>query len=190
MTRAMLRLAIVATLASGCANSTQLVATWRDPNINPAPLHRTLAVYMTTDPGVRRMVEDKLAGRLPGGVASYRVLTNEEVANVDALRKRLAGKGFDGIVVMRPVGVTEQTTVVDGGYDIYGYWRYWGYAGEPVLYQTNTFYSVESTLYNFRTGKMEWMGRSQTINPKNANKLADYAVTFAVRNLERAGFIR
>ena len=180
--------AVSATLLAGCANSTQMVANWRDPN-SQIVLRKTLAVYMSTEPGMRRMVEDKLAARLPGGTPSYRIIPDEQVTNVDVLRRQLARGGYDGIVVMRFVGVTTETTVVNGNPDIYGYWRYWGYAGDPIVYQTDRLYSLESSLYSYRDGRLIWMGRSQTINSKNANKLADYSVNFVVKNLERAGFI-
>ena len=99
MSRHILCLAVATTLLSACANSTQMVATWRDPLAPPTELTRTLAVFMTKEPGLRRMVEDKLASRLPGGVPSYRVLSDEHMSDIDAVRKRLAGSDFDGAVV-------------------------------------------------------------------------------------------
>jgi hypothetical protein len=175
-----------ATLLGACANSTQMVASWTDPNVAPVPLRRTLAVFMTTDPGMRRMVEDKLAGRLPGGVPSYRLIPDDQASSVDALRSRLSAREFDGIVVMRMVGVTTEVNETIAAYNLYGYWGYWG-AAAPITY-TDTFYAVESSLYSTDDGRMLWMGRSETVNPKNASKLADYTVNFAVKNLKRAGF--
>jgi hypothetical protein len=40
-----------------------------------------------------------------------------------------------------------------------------------------------------RDDKLVWMGRSQTVDPQNANKLADYSVNFAVNNMRKDGFI-
>ena len=189
MTRTII-LAIASTaLVSGCVNSTRLVATWTDPTATPIHLTRTLAVYMSKEEGMRRMVEDKLAARLPGGVPSYRIIPDEEVSNIDAVRQRVASGGFDGAVVMRLVGVnTEVVGTIPR--DFYGYWNYWGYAGDPAYYTTEKLYSVESSLYSFADGRMIWMGRSETVNPKNANKLAEYAVNFAANNIKRSGFIK
>jgi len=171
-------------LVGGCANSTQMVATWRDPSapmIHPA---HTLAVFMSNEPGMRRMVEDKLAARLPGGVASYRVLPEGQLS-VDSVRSRVHQMGFDAAVVMRLVDVSTQVTEVATRPDFYGYWGYWGSAYNPVYYETEQLYSVETTLYSMQDGKLLWMGRSQTIDPKNANKLADYSVNFAVKNMRK-----
>jgi hypothetical protein len=190
MSRSIVLLAVGTALLSGCANSTQMVATWRDPAAPPVVLTKTLAVFMTKEPGLRRMVEDQLAARLPGGVPSYRVLSDDQIASTDSLRERVAGLGFDAAVIMRLADVQTDVSEVGGYGDVYGYWRYWGYAGGPVYYETETRYSVESTLYSLTTGKMIWMARSQTINPKNANKLAEYSVKFAVKNMRRQGVLR
>src|SRR5215203_699440 len=74
VSRSTLSLVAVMAITSACANSTQMVASWRDPAQAPAPLGRTLAVFMSADPGMRRMVEDKLAASLPGGTASYHLI--------------------------------------------------------------------------------------------------------------------
>ena len=190
MSRHLALVAVAMALVSACTNSTQMVASWRDPQAPPVVLSKTLAVFMTKEPGLRRMVEDKLASRLPGGVPSYRVLSDAQVADVDSVRGHLAGQGFDGVVIMRLTDVSTQTTEVGTYGDMAGSWRYWGYAGGQVYYETETLYSVESALYSFNSGKMLWMARSQTVNPKNANKLAEYSVKFAVKNMQSQGILR
>ncbi|HKW49376.1 MAG TPA: hypothetical protein VJN70_18120 [Gemmatimonadaceae bacterium] len=189
MSRTTIALLVAATgVVSACTNSTQLVATWKSPTAEHHPLTKSLAVFMTKDAGMRRMVEDKLASRIPGGVASYKVIPDSELQNIDHVRARLAEQGFDGAVVMRLVGMT--TEVTPTGTDFYGYWGYWGSAYDPVYYTTQQVYSVETSVYSVKDDKLIWMGRSQTIDPKNANKLADFSVNFAVNNMRRDGIIR
>jgi hypothetical protein len=89
---------------------------------------------------------------------------------------------------MRLVGMT--TEVTPTGTDFYGYWGYWGTAYDPVYYTTQQVYSVETTVYSVKSDKLIWMGRSQTVDPKNANKLADFSVNFAVNNMKKDGIIR
>jgi hypothetical protein len=189
MSRTTIALLVAATgLVSACSNSTQLVATWKEPGTPPYPLTKSIAVFMTKDAGMRRMVEDKLAARIPGGMASYRVIPDSELQNTNAVRSRLGEAGFDGAVVMRLVGMT--TEVTPTGTDFYGYWGYWGTAYDPVYYTTQQVYSVETTVYSVKSDKLIWMGRSQTVDPKNANKLADFSVNFAVNNMKKDGIIR
>ena len=186
--RAIALLVAATGVVSACSNSTQLVATWKYPGAQRYPLTKSLAVFMTKDAGMRRMVEDKLAARVPGAVASYRVSPDSELQNTDRVRARLSEQGFDGAVVMRLVGMT--TEVTPTGTDFYGYWGYWGTAYDPVYYTTQQIYSVETTVYSVKDDKLIWMGRSQTVDPKNANKLADFSVNFAVNNMRRDGIIR
>ena len=180
-------LVIASGLLSACANSTQYVASWKDPATPTFRLTHTLAVFMTTDAGMRRMVEDRLAARLPGGVPSYRLIPDNELQQIDSVHSHMATGGFDGVVVMRLVG---ESTQVTSAQDLYGYWGYWSSAYNPVYYTTSKFYSMETTLYSTKDGKMVWMGRSETVDPKNANKLAEFSVNFVVKHLQKDGYIR
>ncbi len=188
----MYRIAALATIAGGilvgCTNSTRYVSSWKDPTTPSFHLQHTLAVYMTKDAGARRMVEDRLAARLPGGVPSYRVIPDAELANLDSLRSHVAAGSFDGAVVMRLTD-QESVTTATSYPGFYGYWGYWNNAYGAYPY-TSKMYSVETTLYSMPAGKLVWMGRSQTVDPKNENKLADYSVNFAVNNMKRDGYIR
>jgi len=65
MVRTIARLVLAGGLLGACTNSTQYVSSWKDPTTRGFHLTHTLAVFMTTDAGMRRMVEDRLAARLP-----------------------------------------------------------------------------------------------------------------------------
>lgn len=186
MRRAIVIAALGGSIVSACSNSTQYVSSWKDPTTRPFHLTHTLAVFMTSDAGMRRMVEDRLASRLPGGVPSYRLIPDADVAKLDTVKSHVTAAGFDGAVIMRLV---DQQTQITGAQDFYGYWGYWNTAYNPVYYTTSTFYTVETTVYALPSDKMVWMGRSQTIDPKNANKLADYSVNFAVTNMRKDGYL-
>src|SRR5689334_9184916 len=128
--------------AGACANSTQYVSSWKDPTTAPFHLHHTLAVFMTTDPGMRRMVEDRLAKRLPGGIPSYQLIPDNEINRIDSVHSAVATGGFDGTVVMRLVG--QQSPMNVNGLDFYGYWGYWGTAYNPSTYSNAIMYTMET----------------------------------------------
>src|SRR6476620_552465 len=98
MSRIIALLVAATGLLSACSNSTQLVATWKQPGTPPYPLTHSLAVFMTKDAGMRRMVEEKLAARIPGGVPSYKVIPDSEVSRLESVRDHLRQNGFDGAV--------------------------------------------------------------------------------------------
>src|SRR5690349_1983192 len=103
MLRSVTLIALVAGIAGACSNSTQYVSSWKDPTARAFHLTHTLAVFMTNDAGMRRMVEDRLAARLPGGMPSYRVIPDNEIQQLDSVKSLIGGGGFDGAVVMRLV---------------------------------------------------------------------------------------
>lgn len=187
MSRSVTLLAIAGITVSACTNSTQYVSSWKDPTTRPFHVTHAVAVFMTTDAGMRRMVEDRMAARLPRGVPSYQIIPDSEIKQIEAVRSRLAEGNFDGAVVMRLI--SEATQPNASAHDFYGYWGYWGSAYNPVYYSTSTYYTVETSLYSIKDNKLVWMGRSQTVDPKNSNKLADFSVNFAVNNMRKDGYL-
>ena len=135
MLRSIALVALAAGIAGACSNSTQYVSSWKDPTTRSFHLTHTLAVFMTNDAGMRRMVEDRLAARLPGGMPSYRLIPDNEIRQLDSVKSHIAAAGFDGAVVMRLVD--EQTTVEATVRDFYGYWGYWNSAYDPVYITTH-----------------------------------------------------
>lgn len=189
MSRSLMLLVLGAALVGGCS-STHTTATWRDPAAQPLHLRRSLAVFMSREPGLRRLVEDKLAAQLPGGVPSYHVIPDEELSLVDSVRARVLAGEFDGAVIMRLVGVTTEVTGIAEPRTFYGYWGYWSAAYDPAYFTTNRVYTVETTLYSFRDDRLVWMTRSETEDPKNVSKLADKSVKHAVKKMRKDGLIR
>src|SRR5262245_23519969 len=90
------------TLLSAC-HSTQLAATWRDPNVTTLNFKKPIVVFVSKSEVYRRMMEDKMADAFPRAVQSYRVLEASDVADGNRVREKLAAKGFDGAMIMRVV---------------------------------------------------------------------------------------
>jgi hypothetical protein len=180
---------ITTAFVAACGSSTRLVETWRDPAEVPFALNRTLAVFMTTDAGARRIVEDQLAARLPGGVASYRVIPDDSSLNGESVRQAVTAGQFDGAVTLRVVSVTPEVSSLQNT-DFYGYWGYWRSAYDPLAYTASTVYSVQSTLHSFRDGKLVWTGNIDTIDPKNTKKLASRSAKATVKGLKNNGYMR
>ena len=182
--------AAAAVVSGACHGTTRMVETWRDPGVAPAPLTRTLAVFMSSDAGTRRLVEDRMAGRLPGAIPSYRVIPDESVSNVDSVRAYVAGGNFDGAVMMRLVNVTTEVVDTPAYPGFYDYWGYWRSAYHPYAYSVDRIYSVETTVHSLRDGRMVWMGRSETVDPKNVGRLADRSARAVYKSLRKAGYIQ
>ena len=178
-------------LLMACAarsTTTRPAKSWKNvatPSFRPT---RTMVAFMTTDFSMRRVIEDRLAARLPNAVASYRLIPNSELLEIDAVRGRLVTFGYDGIVVVRFTPETARRT--SSGTDFYTYWDYWRNAYNADSSGTSVSYALETTLYSVRDGQMIWLGRSEPMEQPSTNQLEDYSVDFAVDNMRESGLIR
>jgi hypothetical protein len=156
-------------LAAGCA-STNMTSTWTDPAAKGASLSKIAVVSLAKDPGLRRMAEDAAAAQLTGAqaVPSYQVLGDVDLKNQEAVRSALVSQGFQGVLVMRLAGVTEQ--INPATYGTFGGYYGWA-AGDmyaPGYVQTDTVVHVVSNLYSLQDDKLIWSGVSQTFDPSSA----------------------
>jgi hypothetical protein len=153
----------------GCA-STDMNSTWTDPSAKGASLSKVAVVCLAKDPGLRRMAEDTAAQQLAGAqaVPSYQVLGDMDLKDREGVKAKLKEQGFQGVLVMRMAGVTEQ--VSPATYSTFD--GYYGWASgaiyDPAYLQTDTVVHVMSNLYSLQDDKMIWSGVSQTFDPASA----------------------
>jgi hypothetical protein len=195
--------AALAALVAACGN-TQVLDTWTDANVAPAPVKRVVVVGLSGDDITRRLFEDtfseELRKRGNDAVAGHTFLPKEPEANADSLLEVIKAKGFDAVLTARSLGVREEETTTQGAayYVPYsGYYGWGGYYGAAYSDITATTYTtrtekarVETHLYQTSTAKLVWGARSETTSTgKLTEGMRDYART-VVRNLADSGFIK
>src|SRR5689334_7223403 len=97
-------------ILTACRGSARPVSSWADatkPSFHPT---RTAVAFMTTDRSMRRVVEDRLAARLPGGIPSYRLIPDNELMAMDAVKGRLTTLGFTSVLMLRLAAETSRPT--------------------------------------------------------------------------------
>jgi len=176
----------IATLGMGCA-STEMTGTWTDPTAKGAAMSKIAVIAMTKDPGLRRMAEDATAAQMAGAqaVPSYQILGETELTDRAAVKAKLRDAGFNGVLVMRLAGVTEQVNAVPyGTFD-----GYYGWAGSavygPGYLETDTIVHVVSNLYSLDQNKLLWSGVSQTFNPSSAQAFMSDVSKAVAKSLEK-----
>jgi hypothetical protein len=158
----------LALLVGSCA-STKMTNTWIDPSARGAGLSKIAVVSLSADPGLRRMAEDAAASHITGTVAepSYRYVPDADVRNQETVKALLLAHGFDGALVMRVAGVTEQIRSIPGPY--YTFDGYYAWAGAAVFapgyLETDTIVHVVSNLYSLPENKLIWSGVSRSFDP-------------------------
>jgi len=115
----------------GCA-TTEMTSTWTDPTARGASMSRIAVIALSKDPGLRRMAEDTAASQMRGAqaVPSYQVLGDADIRNREVVKAKLLAQGFQGVLVMRMAGVTEQVSAVGGPYGTFD--GYYDWAGAAV----------------------------------------------------------
>lgn len=175
----------IAGLAS-CASPTQLVNTWRDPNVtiqNPR-VHKIIVAALLYDQGVRRSVEDYMATLYPGtATQSYLILGDSLIKDENGESQHLKDLGFEGIVIMKQVNENISQHYVPGMMPSYyttwgGYWGNgwggprgprWGATyynpGTPGHIQTDRTWMVQVNIYSLITNKLIWSANTRTTDP-------------------------
>ena len=188
-------LSIALALAAGCA-ATKLVSQWRDPATTQVKFTKVLAVMMSPEMLTRRSAEDTLV-RILGpdrAVASYMVFPGEKAPEQEAAKALLREKGFEGVVILRPVDSRTEVQYVPGTVSYAptygslwgpGYWGYgWGSVYEPGYVTQNTIVRVETVVYDLKQDKLIWASQTDSTNPTGLEKMVSEiaeATAFAIK---------
>jgi hypothetical protein len=188
--------ALLIALSTACvARPTQMTTDWKDPAAQTVHFRRTAAFFRGEDPTLRRQVEDRLASRLPNGVASYTLVPDQQLAAADteAIRSALSGAGTDGVLVLRLVNVESQSAGVPtpagatAGEDLWAYLRRTPRSALTPGQQTVV--SMESRVYSMPAGKLLWVGHSRSFNPVSVRELVNMIVDAAVKEVRSQGLL-
>ena len=188
--------AAVTTLLAACvARPTHVTTDWRDPAARTVRFQRTAALFPGDDSTLRRQVEDRLASRLPNGVASYTIVPNQQLAAADTqgIHSALSSAGFDGVLVLRLVNVESQAAGVPApagtspAEDLWAYLRRTPRAALTPGQQTVV--SMESRIYSMPEGKLVWVGHTRSFNPVSLRELVNMIVDASVTEVRRQGLL-
>jgi hypothetical protein len=187
---------LLAVIAAGCA-STRITSEWKDPSLARLPLQKVLAVFQTPDAARRRQFEDRVAREFPNAIASYTVIRDEELRNLDRVKQRVRDLGFDALLIMRVTAVERQQTYVPPAsymrpveyVDLWGYWNFgWAQVYEPGYLRTDRVVKISTTLYSLPDDTLVFASESESFDPASLEKaVAETAkvVAKAVRETRR-----
>src|ERR1700749_5114057 len=157
-----------------CSSPTQIVNTWRDPNvtITDPGVHKIVVAALLYDQGVRRQVEDYMSTLYPGtATQSYLILGDSLINDTNGETKRLKDLGFDGVVIMKQVNEHTREHYVPGMMPGYygtwgGYWgNGWGMSYAPGYVRTDRTWMVQVNVYSLITNKLIWSANTATTDP-------------------------
>ena len=174
----------------GCSSSNKITNSWKNPDATKESIKfQTVAVFaMVKDQQMRRDVEDAIASQMPNTIAvpAYKMVTNEELADIDAVKQKLKDRGMEGALVLSVKNVNQKTSYYSSGmypsayYTFGGYYNYaWNYMYDPYVYSnTNVYVDLEILIYSLKNDQLVWYGGSTSVNPKDIQEtISELAVS-------------
>lgn len=183
-------LLLIAIIIFGCSSSNKISNSWKNPEATlESAKFQTVAVFaMVKNPDMRRDVEDIIASQMPNTIAvpSYKMITNEELTDIDAVKQKLKERGMEGALVLSVRNVNQKTSYYSTGmypsayYSFGGYYNYaWNYMYDPYVYSnTNVYVDLEILIYSLKNDQLVWYGESTSVNPQNLQEtISELAVS-------------
>jgi len=180
----------LAILLFGCSSSNKISNSWKNPEATmESAKFQTMAVFaMVKDEQMRRDVEEAIVSQMPNTIAvpSYKMITKEELADINAVKQKLSERGMEGALVLSVRNVNQKTSYYSSGmypsayYSFGGYYNYaWNYMYDPYVYSTtNVYVDLEILIYSLKDDKLVWYGESTSVNPEGIQQtISELAVS-------------
>ena len=176
------------------------VQSWTEPAFEGRQLSKVAVMGVTQSDSIRRRYEDTFAqGLIEAGleaVASYTVLPQTKKLTKAAVQAALAKTGADSVIVTRVLSEHDEvrydaSDVYPGYYgSYYGFydWSY-NYMASPGYVETYVETALESNLYDVKSGKLVWTGRSKITDEYSDKQNIHGIVRATIKNLRKQGMI-
>ena len=193
--------AVLAAVLSGGADN-EFLSTWKAPGAAKIDFtgRKVAAVLIVDDMSLRQSAEEALVREVTArgavGVAAYRVIPKELLADKDAAKAWFEKQKIEGLVILRIVQTDTQKVYSSAmwvsGY--YGYaWDYWGYGWANVYpigkAREQQVITVETLLYDLSKGTPIWAAATRTTDPKNPQEYVKSLAIDIVKRLEKDGLV-
>jgi hypothetical protein len=205
MTRtARVLLAAAAAATAGFGGPT-FTSTWKAPDARPGTFQgkSVVAVFMSSDDGLRRGIEGLLAHELTQrgarGVAAWSLIPAAEIRDEEKAKARITQSGAAGVVALRLVDRAQEASAQNPMYwsnpsygSVWGgYWSYgWGGLYDAGHVRVDNVLYVEALVYSLEQNKLVWAGLSKSTNPKSAADLVKQLVGKVAGEVKKAGLVQ
>jgi len=186
-------------VASATAASNEFVSVWVSPTAKPLDFigRKVAAVVIVDALDLQMSAEEALAreisARGPIAVPSYRIVPRPDLKSAERAKGWFERNNIQGMVVLRVVNTDTQkvysSVVYTSAYYANG-WDYWGYGWTSVVpigkARTEKTVTVETLLYDLRSGGPIWAGVTSTTNPKDPQSYMKELAKDVVKKLRDA----
>jgi hypothetical protein len=185
-------------LIVSCA-STRLTETWVDQNQQGKPLSDILVIALTDDEEVRRSFERKFVAQLEAlgaeAISSAKVISMpaDQKLEKDVILKVVREFQNDGVIITHLVDLEEKEVYTPPPRPRREYYSDYSlvhrYTHEPGHYSSNTLVHLETNLYDAKTEKLVWTGKSETWNPQSDEQMIDEVIRLVIKDLQKKNLL-
>ena len=175
----------------GCAPSTQITGSWKNPESATKQYNHIIVAAMTNNVVVRQQVENDIQAQLQKqGIKAAKSIelfppsaSSRTGPDVNEILEKVKDNGYDGILTLALVDKETETRYVPGNYTyapitrfgwygrFRGYYSYWApIMYDPGYYTEDKVYFLEANLYDAHTENLVWSAQSTSYNPSNLQK--------------------
>lgn len=187
--------ATVLTLAA--CSSTHITSSWRGPASGPVRFERIAALALVANETSRREAEDEMVEQIRHGTAvqGYTLFQPKELEDPEAVKAKLREGGFDGVLVLRLVGIEKDLSWSrdDPPASHYSFTSYYRMAG-PTAYDAGYLKEtkvvrVETSIYSLAKDELVWACLSDTSAVDGASALVRSIAIAVADELESEGLL-
>jgi len=187
--------AVFAIFLFGACASTELKSTYVNDAYRGKPVSNILVIVVTNKAETRRSFENKFVALLKAtGVKADSsmdaiAMPADQKLGKDAILKAVEKFGNDAVLITRLAGV-EETEVYNPPPSSYkGYYGYYDQLYGDIYgrgyYSTTKIVRLETNLYDAKTDKLIWSGKSETWNPETDKQISDEVVKEVIKDLQK-----
>ncbi len=173
-------LVIIASFVCASCATTTITAVWRGESYK-GPVRKIAVIGVSNKPVIRNLFEDEFVRELKvrgtDAMASYTILTFDQLADKETVQSRIRELGADAVLMTRMVDrKTVQTYIPGQVYVMPNYYYGWsGYYGNvfvtPGFTVQDEYAFLETNVYDLKTEQLVWSARSETWMPDSDQEL-------------------
>lgn len=212
-------LTLICIFLASCGSNTSIVSSWRDPNATLAKenFQKVLVVALVKDESTRRATENRIASINPKVLnPSYNYLNQQNLNLTQEEKiKIVQTEGFDGVITMRFIRADKENQYVPGTTSYYSGMHYpgmgYGYVGgwgvgygagfggwygayapayySPGYYQENTYYYIETNIFDLKNNKLVWSATTKSLDVSHVDTTVDEIMEACVQQMKADGYM-
>jgi hypothetical protein len=178
-------------------SGTKLTHTWVDEDHLGKPVSNILVIGITykENEKVRRSFEDRFVTQL--NAAGIKSISSGDAISIptdlelkkDEILKAVHKFNNDAVIITHLIGKEEKDVYTRSDRGSRGYYSYYGWAyghaHRPGYSSTKTTVRLATNLYDVKTEKLIWSGKSETLSPDSVNQLIDDVINVVIKDLQK-----